>query len=589
MKRHYDIVILGSGIAGSITALVLQQAGLETLVVERKTHPRFAIGESTLPTTTLLLQQFARRYGIPELAEITSYPGLRKLDCAAWPKQVFWFGVHRDHAPLAPRHESINEALLAPLGPDVHMLRADVDAFLVSLFAKYGVDYVENTELLDFTVDADGANVRLHHAQGEQEVRARYVVDATGHASHLAQKFGLRDETARLTTDTRSIFGHFRNVADIDDALGGPNPVFRFRRDAGTMHHCFPGGWFWVIPFDNGTTSVGLELDRQTYPSDDSLSAEDELKQFIARYPSIHAHLGAMEPIRPLTRAERIQFTSKTILGDRFILTPHAAGFIEPLFSTGIVLTLSFIDRFAPAAIAAHADNDWQAERFRFIERLFFAEIRQIDLLVSGTIRAFRDYDLFKQYWRNWVFGTLVQYGCCVLTKGATTACPMLYGAGMPEFVADLEAMHELTGRTDLDDRELARRIKALADPWWERVLSSVTRTRGDFSIGSESAVNVITESPSLADALEFFRQLQLAHRFSDSAMQFAHVDEWAKHAGAEYARQIKMFGESGQDGTEFRHAYERIIGNANAEVFDYRKHLMLKLCLSPSFGIRGE
>ena len=86
MERNYDVVVAGGGIAGSITALVLQQSGIRTLVIERGSHPRFAIGESTLPTTTFLLRRMAERYGIPELAEICSYEGLRKNGCAAWPK-----------------------------------------------------------------------------------------------------------------------------------------------------------------------------------------------------------------------------------------------------------------------------------------------------------------------------------------------------------------------------------------------------------------------------------------------------------------------------------------------------------------------
>src|SRR6185369_16037858 len=102
---------------------------------------------------------------------------------------------------------------------------------------------------------------------------------------------------------------------------------------------CFRGGWIWVIPFDNGVTSVGLQLDRTLYPIDETKSPEEELYLFMKRFPSIWAHLGKMVPVRPIVRTDRIQFTSKSILGDGFILAPHAAGFIEPLFSTGILLT----------------------------------------------------------------------------------------------------------------------------------------------------------------------------------------------------------------------------------------------------------
>src|SRR5262249_8391765 len=141
--NEYDIVVLGSGIAGSIAALVMKKVGLRTLVVERKTHPRFVIGESTIPTTSLLLHHLSRTYDIPELSQVAHYLSLRENKCAAWPKQLFWYGVHKDQTPLAGNNESLLEALLLPMGPDVHMLRADADAFLASKLEKYGVDYVE--------------------------------------------------------------------------------------------------------------------------------------------------------------------------------------------------------------------------------------------------------------------------------------------------------------------------------------------------------------------------------------------------------------------------------------------------------------
>jgi len=549
MEQDYDIVVLGSGIAGSITALVLQQAGMKTLVIERKTHPRFAIGESTIPTTTLLLTQLAERYGIPELAEISTYQGLKKHGCAAWPKKVFWFGVHRAHAPLEPSHESVNEAALPPVGPDVHMLRADVDAFLVSCFKKYGVDYVENTEVLDFQSDTESATLRIRNAAGEQAIRAQFVVDATGHASFLADRFKLRDEPAQLQTNTRSMFGHFEALADLDEVLGGPNPAFRFRRDGGTMHHCFPGGWIWVIPFDNGVTSVGLELDRRMYPLDESISAEEEFKALIDRYPSIQAHLGAMKPVRPLVRTDRIQFTSKTILGERFILTPHAASFIEPLFSTGIVLTLSFISRFASEASEAFATQDWRFERFRFIEKLFFAEVKQIDLLVNGLIHSFRDYELFKQYWRNWVFGTMAQYMCGVLVKGATRTSPMLYGSGIAWFETDLQQMHDWVCRSDLDPLLLAQQIKDRVDPWWPQLLSSMSQSDDDFAIGSERAVNVMAETVNLKIVHEFFRQIRNAYSAEEPSIKLSHGAEWMEKVRHEYLSYVKAHGLTGPAG----------------------------------------
>ena len=572
MEQDYTVVVLGSGIAGSITALALQQLGIKTLVVERGSHPRFAIGESTLPTTTFLLRHFAERFRIPELAEICSYEGLNKHRCVAWPKQIFWFGVHREGEALPARHESINEALLAPLGPDVHMLRADVDAFLVSLFAKYGVDYVEHAEVSRFQADADGVTLDVRTGGKEARVNAQFVVDATGHGSALSKQLGLRDDEARLLTNTRSIFGHFRGVKDLDEALGERNPSMRFRRSAGTMHHCFPGGWFWVIPFDDGVTSVGLQLDRRTFPLDTSISAGQELDAFIRRFPDVARHLGDMTPIRTLVRTDRVQFTSRTILSERFIATPHAAAFVEPLFSTGIMLTLSFIDRFIPAALAAYTDKDWRIERFRFIDELLSAEIGQIDLLVDGTIQAFRDYDLFKQYWRAWVIGTIVQYGCCILSGGATRERPMLYGAGIDAFAGDLKSMHDLVCMTDADPAVLARSVQELIDPWWQKLVAPITWTIGDFSLGSPDSVNVVTEPLEMSGIRQFFATLIEAYRLSNPLRKGASLNAWIAVAMLDFQRHIATYGQANSASADFQKARERIFAQAHPDVFDYRR-----------------
>jgi tetracycline 7-halogenase / FADH2 O2-dependent halogenase len=572
----YDIVVLGSGIAGSMTAMVLRRIGLRTLVVERKSHPRFVIGESTLPTTSLLLNSLANTYDIPELAQVAHYLTLREHHCAAWPKQHFWYGVHDDNARLEPHHESLLEALPLPMGPDVHMLRADVDGFLASRLEAYGADYLENTELLDFATEAGGVRVRIRTPEGERDVHARFVVDASGHASFFGKRFGIRDDEAQLQTNTRSIFAHFKGVRDLDDALGGRHPAFRFRRRAGTMHHCFRGGWIWVIPFDNDVTSVGFQLDRRIYPLDESITPEEEVTRILDRYPSVKAHLGEMIAVRPLIRADRIQFTCKTILGEGFILTPHAAAFVEPLFSTGILLTLAFISRFAKAARAAAAADDWNIERFRPVERLFFAEVRHIDHIVDGMIQSFRSYDVFKQYWRFWIVGTMAQWCTGVLASGATRETPMLYGSAFPGFVEEVETAHALVCRTDIEPMRLAAMLKERVDPWWERVCMLLMGVvGGDFSLASAGACSVYGpgKNETMMAALRRFAQ-ELGPL--DASIDVRNAEAWMARAESAMSEQHEHYERSRREGTDFHRAYERILDQQNPATFDYYERVGL-------------
>lgn len=571
MKNDEDIIVLGSGIAGSIVALILRRLGMRVLVVERKTHPRFAIGESTVPTTTLLLGHLAKTYGVPELGQVAHYVGLRTNGCTAWPKQHFWYASHRPGEPLPRGHEQLFEGLLLPVGPEVHMLRADADAFLVGAYPKYGVEYVEETELVDLSAEPNRVTVRLRGPGGEErDVTANLVVDATGHASFLAKRYGLRDDPPALETNTRSIFGHFTGVADLDEVLGGVNPAFRFRRTAGTMHHCFRGGWIWVIPFDNGVTSVGAQLDRRIYPLDPSVTAEQELAALFARYPSVEAHFRGMTPVRPLVRTDRVQFTSKTILGDGFILTPHAAAFIEPLFSTGILLTVAFAARFARAAKAAHVAKDWNVERFRSLDAHFQAEVKHIDHLVDGMIQSFRDRDLFKQYWRNWVIGTFGQWCTSVTSNGVPRDVPMLYGSAIPGFAEELAAAHAIVRRDDADPAALARELQQRADAWWAKVCDPVILGHG--GVGLQATESLCVRNAGRPDLL-LARLLRFAEemRAVDRSFDPRHAERWMEASGALLGAQQAEYHRSKSEGGAFALAYDRIFDAENAETFDYR------------------
>ena len=583
MSDEYDIVIVGSGIAGSTAALALSRAGLKTLVVEHKTHPRFAIGESTIPTTSQMLYYLADTYDIPELRDIAHYLGLQMRDLVSYPKQGFWYGLHREGQPLEKRHELFLETLTLPRGPDVHMLRADVDAFLVSRLGAYGVDYWDETKVADFDPQDDGVTLKLERKDGPRNVRARLVVDASGHASFFAYKFDLRDNPPRLHTNTRTIFAHFENLPDLDEVLGGGNEVFRFRRTAGTMHHCIPGGWIWVIPFTNGVTSVGFVLDRDVHPLDPNKTAEGEIAEFLDRYPSIKAHLGPMKPIRPYVRADRIQFTSKTILGKGFILTPHASGFIDPLFSSGILLTLRFVARIAHFAKKAKERNDWDTEQFRPIERAFQQEVQQVDRIVSGFIKSFRHPALFRQYWRTWVIGTMAQLGIAVLlqTPEATEGPTLLYGAGIPGWRDDLKRMHEMVSDPSADPIATATEFKRIIDHWQERIAPHFA-THGEWAVESDRAMDAYGRF-TRRHALNWFTAL--SNTCVEAGVPRDVVDRsfekntawWFETLIAESNAQVEDYKKSKAGDGKFKKAFDRILDNQNGDHFDYARYLGIR------------
>lgn len=475
--HDYDIVIIGSGIAGSTLALALARAGVRTFVVEKGRHPHFVIGESTVPSTSYSFEYLRYLADVPELSAAYSYPGLKQAGCTGWPKQHFWFGWNDPGVPVTHDKELCFYALLPPRGPDYHANRADLDHFFVKLFPKYGVAYQDKTAVTGFESDGSGARLTLKGEgdAGERTVTAAFVVDCSGHASFLAKKYGLRKEDPELSTNSRSMFGHFKHVKFLDDVLP-PNEEVGFLRDGGTIHHVFHGGWIWGIRFDSGVMSVGITLDREVWPLDESIPPEVEMKSIIDRYPTVKAVFGDMVPIRPIIRTgrvhggtDRIQFAVSSILGDRFILSPHAAGFIDPLFSTGILLTGAFLNRFVPLAAAAVKDHDWSKERFRPLETVFLREIEMVDKVVGGMFRSWRyGHATFAHYWRLWLYVGSVQYMTRVAVPQEDPEGPGVFGANVPSAERLVRRMHEIIFDPAFEPERGTQALKATMDEVWD-------------------------------------------------------------------------------------------------------------------------
>jgi len=455
----YDIAIVGSGIAGTTLAMVLRKQGASVVVIEKGQHPRFVIGESTVPASTMSWVYLASTYDLPDLLSFCHYPALKENGLGGYPKSNFYFALHEEGRPLDPSHQAMFETYPLGIGPDVHMLRSDVDAHLVSRLADHGIEYRDRTEVADFSYDGRWAILDLDGA-GEARVRARLVFDATGHSSFFGRRLGLRDDEPRLHTNTRAMFGHFRGTKLLEPLLP-PEDCFRYNRDAGTVHHCFEGGWIWVIPFDDGLVSMGILLDREAFPLDSSVPVEDEWRAIIERYPTVAAQIGDAVPTRPIIRTDRIQFSSRKTSAPGVVLTPHAAAFVDPLFSTGLTQTAAFIGRVAPIVARCLEDDDFDHRRFEPVERAFQREVDATDKIVSGVIASFDDYEVFRQSWQSWIVGTNLQIvGRVVGDQGDAEGCALNFGVASEPWRKELDQRHRVAMDKTLTPLERAYQLE---------------------------------------------------------------------------------------------------------------------------------
>ena len=409
--QKYDVAILGSGIGGSMLACILAKHGISTLLIEELTHPRFAIGESLIPETGVRLRILAEKHGIPEIGWLGSFHALRdNISSACGVKRSFSFMYHRAGESHVPHETNQLPTLTPPFGPDSHLFRQDTDAYLATIAVKYGAHFRQQLKVASLEFQPD--EVKLTTSAGE-EIRATFLIDGGGMRSHVSTQFGLRDETPRFRTDTRALYNHFLDVKPADFLLAGTKREVPSPLGQATMHHIFDGGWIWVIPFGNHRdstnplTSVGMMLDRRKFPTPQG-APEDEFRAIISRFPTIHKHFADARTVRPWVGSGRIQYSQKHLIGPRYIQLPHAASFVDPLYSSGLSVLTVAIDLMAEALLGAFKDNDFAVERFQRIEDVVNTGFDHYDVIVSRSFDAFASYDLWNAWNRNWVMGNFL-------------------------------------------------------------------------------------------------------------------------------------------------------------------------------------
>lgn len=396
MPHLFDVAILGSGFAGTLLGLLLQKRGLTVLLIDRQKHPRFAIGESSTPAADFILESLCEEYDLPELKPLCRYGSW----CRSQPsvsrglKRGFSYFHHREGEPFIPGPDHERELLVAASANDevgdTHWYRADVDAFIARLFVEAGGQLWEETTA-DSIEDGPVWGLRCQRQGATSQVSARFLVDGTGGDSALVKCLGLTSEVSSLSTHSRSLFGHFSGVRHWGDLLD-KSQIDRtdhpYPCDQAALHHIIDGGWMWMLRFDNGITSVGWSLDPRRHPLPANLTPAEEWAQLLFRYPSVADQLRGSQPALPFTtetplaRTGRLQRLVSQAAGANWALLPHTAGFIDPLYSSGIAQSLLGVESLA----AILSEDGPLADRTAALEsysRRLKQEVTLIDQFVS--------------------------------------------------------------------------------------------------------------------------------------------------------------------------------------------------------------
>lgn len=407
MTRSCEVAIVGSGFAGSLLARVLAVLGYDVVLLERGAHPRFAIGESSTPLANLSLERIGIRYGLPDCYHLATHgrwlthlPEIRR-----GLKRGFTYYRHHPDQPFA-NHGLESERLLVAASPhdslsDTHWLRADVDHHFVREAIAAGVEYRDRVEVTSADFAPESVVLAGHRNGAPFELRAQFVIDASGPGGFLARQLSIPSGLDRMETSSGIVFSHFEGVRLMEDTVPGM-PEGPYRDDWAAVHHLIDEGWMYSLRFDDDVTSAGFLL---TPRGAASLNARPDAhptalwRALLLRYPTLGYAFGKAVPTMPIAFRSRIQHRLTRAAGERWALMPHAFAFVDPLFSTGIAWSLRAVERLALVfESAAQGRRIPRPEALTRYATALSDEADQIDLVVAGAYEGMAHFDLFAAH-----------------------------------------------------------------------------------------------------------------------------------------------------------------------------------------------
>ena len=334
----FDVIVMGGGPAGSSVAGMLAREGRKVILFEKEIFPRHHIGESLMTDTYWTF----RRLGL--LEKLRESPFVRKYsvqfaNAAGKESRPFYFfeAVHHESAVTW------------------QVTRSEFDHLLINHAAEQGVVTHQGVLVREVLFEGDRAvGVEVQMQDGTLEkFFAKVIVDATGQRAMLSNKFRWRVRDPKLKKAV--IYSYYKGAHREPDLNGGATLVLRTEPGS--------GGWFWYIPLENDITSVGIVADPDYLLKGRGQDLAKILTEEIEKCEPCRKRVGDGRRVDKVYSILDYSYRSKHNSGNGFIIIGDAYGFLDPIYSSGVLLALKMAELAADAIHDAFNHDDFSAER----------------------------------------------------------------------------------------------------------------------------------------------------------------------------------------------------------------------------------
>ena len=307
-----DVLVVGGGPAGATVAGLLARRGYQVVLLEKERHPRFHIGESLLPANLPLFEAL----GVAAAVKAIGMPKWGAEFVSPW---------HQGRSQTYQFADAWDKSM--PFSYQVR--RSEFDEILIRNAARLGAEVIEGcrVQAVSFAPDHGSATVQACHEDGRsQQWRARFVVDASGRDTLLGRQLGTRRRDPKHNSS--ALYAHFNGATRHAGRAAGNITLFWFEH-----------GWFWLIPLADGATSIGVVVWPHYLKSRNRPLAQFFLDT-IALCPALAARLAGATLCSAVEATGNFSYACERSHGPNHLLIGDAFAFIDPVFSSGVMLAM---------------------------------------------------------------------------------------------------------------------------------------------------------------------------------------------------------------------------------------------------------